>query len=219
MFGRGQVKEQARQSRSEWSQSLEHLREAASHATEAVVPPVKAATAVAVGAAVPALRRARGAAGSAYETAGGKVRGFTADGSEFVAERARTGSKSARKATRKASRKAQQQATRLLRRAPEPIAPKRRMTGKRWTLLVGGVLVAGAAAGGATALIRRRRAQQAWEEFETVPAADIAVLDVTGPTPDAGIATVSPEAAAAAERTTDLIGEVEVPTPGSNFRS
>ena len=139
----------------------------------------------------------------------------------------------AERAGRAAGRLAEQTADRVVTVAVEPVVtgvrdvarrgrPKRwrdariksrefaGMTGRRWSMVVGGLVVAGVAAGAATALVRRRRAAEAGFPAESAGPVGNADLDdlpeQQRPVADPAAGLDAEEAAEARERTSDLIG-------------
>jgi hypothetical protein len=89
------------------------------------------------------------------------------------------------------------------------------MTGRRWPMIIGGLLVAGATIGAASALIRRRKAQNKWDEYGATRSTTGGVLESTRSTMDAGVDKVSSIADAAKDRASDLIGSSSSTTTGS----
>ena len=78
-----------------------------------------------------------------------------------------------------------------------------RMAGKRWPMLVGGLLATGAVVGVASALMKRRRSQPMWDEYGSTRETSEKIESRS--TMDAGIDKASAKADAAKERTSDLI--------------
>lgn len=181
--------------RQELNEGFEHLRLAASHAADgaavAIAPRVEAARDAAVNAAGTAAK-------SAIKPAR-KARASTMDGMDSLFD-----------ATRKQSRKASRKARRLAAAGKAKVSKKEsaRMANKRWSLVFGGLLAAGAVAGAATALVKRRRATRSWDEYATTRTTTDkkTVLDSAKNSMDAGVDRASEVAAAAKDRTTDLIG-------------
>jgi len=85
------------------------------------------------------------------------------------------------------------------------------MTGRRWPMIIGGLLVAGAAVGAVSALMRRRKAQNKWDEYGATRSTG-GILESTKSTMDAGVDKVSSIAEAAKDRASDLIGSSTTPT-------
>ena len=77
------------------------------------------------------------------------------------------------------------------------------MTGKRWPMVVGGLLATGAVVGVAGALVKRRRSQPIWDEYGSTRETGEKVESRS--TMDAGIGKASAKVDAAKERTSDLI--------------
>jgi hypothetical protein len=80
------------------------------------------------------------------------------------------------------------------------------MTGRRWPMIIGGLLVAGATIGAASALLRRRKAQNKWDEYGATRSTTGGIVETTTSTMDAGVDKVSSIAEAAKDRAADLIG-------------
>ena len=82
------------------------------------------------------------------------------------------------------------------------------MAGKRWPMMVGGLLATGLAVGAASALMKRRRSQNAWDEYtSTRTSGDAgAMLESAKSSMDAGVDKASKKAEAARERGSDLVG-------------
>jgi hypothetical protein len=86
------------------------------------------------------------------------------------------------------------------------------MTGRRWPMIIGGLLVAGTVVGAASALMRRRKAQNKWDEYGATRSTTSGILESTKSTMDAGVDKVSSIAEAAKDRASDLIGSSTTPT-------
>ncbi len=82
------------------------------------------------------------------------------------------------------------------------------MAGKRWPMMIGGLLATGVAVGAATALMKRRRSRNTWDEYgSTRTTTDSgALLESAKSTTEAGIDKTSKRPEAARERSGDLIG-------------
>jgi gas vesicle protein len=123
-----------------------------------------------------------------------KASGYARAGADSLFTTAREGSRQARRrATRgKASKK------------------ETGMAGKRWPMVIGGLLATGAVIGAASALMRRRRSGRAWDEYSsTRTTADKSMIDSARTAMDAGVHKASPTAESAKERTSDLIGSAK----------
>jgi hypothetical protein len=186
--------------REELNESIDHLRMAAAHAADgaagALAPRVDAAVKSGLRNVVrPGLTKARGAALDSVA-----LFGVALDGSRETKLLARKGTKQlARIGTKRLARKGKKKVQKR----------ETGMTGKRWPMMVGGLLATGAVVGAASALMRRRRSEGAWDEYgstRTSGDAD-AMLDSAKSSMDAGVDKASPAAGAAKERTSDLIGE------------
>ena len=205
MFGRRQVKNHGRMAAQELGESYGHLRMAAAHAADganvALAPRVEAARK----AVAPTVVRARDVAASSMES---------------LLEAARDGRKSAQKKARKTNAKAQKKVSKATNSALLKMGKKdnRSVSGKKWPLMIGGLLAAGAAIGATSALVKRRRSQPTWEEYTADSATRTttdthALLDSAKSTMDAGIDKASAAASAVKDRTSDLIGS---PSKGQN---
>jgi hypothetical protein len=179
VFRRRQVKNHTSLMRDELGESFGHLRMAAAHAADG-----------AAGALAPSVNAARKAVRSGKGTA--------SDGMESLLSAARSASKSG---SRDAKRMAHKGKAKLTKKETG-------MSGRRWPMMIGGLLAAGAAIGAASALIRRRRSQQSWEEYGSSPTTrdNHSPIDAMKSTMDAGVDKVSAAATAAKERASDLIG-------------
>ena len=81
------------------------------------------------------------------------------------------------------------------------------MAGRRWPMVIGGLLATGAVIGAASALMRRRRSGRTWEEYgSTRSTADTSMLDTAKSAMDAGVHKASSAAEAVRDRSSDLIG-------------
>jgi hypothetical protein len=86
------------------------------------------------------------------------------------------------------------------------------MAGRRWPMMIGGLLATGAAIGAASALMRRRRSERTWDEYgSTLQTSDMIestryAMDAGTDKVDAGTDKVSASAGATKDRTSDLIG-------------
>ena len=204
MFGRRQVKNHSRMAAQELGESFGHLRMAASHAADgasvALAPRVDAARK----AVAPTVERAREAATS---------------GVESLIDAARDGRRAAEKRARKTNTKAHKRMSKATDVALTKIGTRdtRSRSGRKWPMLIGGLLAAGAAIGATGALVKRRRSQPTWEEYaadSTRTTADAhALLDSAKSAMDAGVDKASAAANAAKDRTSDLIGS---PGKGQN---
>lgn len=95
------------------------------------------------------------------------------------------------------------------------------MTGRRWTMIIGGLLATGAAVGAASALIKRRKSSQNhWEEYgtRTTTGTGASMIDTSRSTMDAGVDKVSSAAEAAKDRASDLIGASSSDLSGNSTR-
>jgi hypothetical protein len=151
VFRRRQVKTHARMMREELGVSLEHLRQAAAHAAggtaDFVAPRVDAARR----SVKPRLRKARGATYAAVRPL-----------AESTRDRARQAGKIARKGKSQVSK-----STKFAKRESA-------MTGKRWPMLIGGMVAAGAAGVAGAVYMRRRANRSRWEEYGTTqPTTDL----------------------------------------------
>jgi hypothetical protein len=77
------------------------------------------------------------------------------------------------------------------------------MAGKRWPMMVGGLLATGAVVGVATALMKRRRSQPMWDEYASTRETGEKIDSRS--TMDASVGKASAKADAAKDRTSDLI--------------
>jgi hypothetical protein len=108
-----------------------------------------------------------------------------------------------------AAQSSKQQAKGLARKGKTKVTKKESaMAGRRWPVLLGGIVLAGAAAGAVGALVKRRRAQRSWDEYDSTRSTgdSRAILDTAKNSMDAGIGRVSSAASAAKDRASDLIG-------------
>jgi hypothetical protein len=82
------------------------------------------------------------------------------------------------------------------------------MAGKRWPMMIGGLLATGVAVGAASAMLRRRRSRNAWDEYgSTRTSSDTgAMLKSAESTMDAGVDKAARKAEAVRERGSDMIG-------------
>ena len=124
-----------------------------------------------------------------------KARGAAYSGASSLLEAAGDGSRKAKRMARKGKNK---------------VTGKKesRLAGKRWPVLIGGLVAAGTAIGAATAIMRKRRSQQLWDEYgSTRTTSDTdSVLGSAKNTMNAGIDKASAAASAAKDRASDLIG-------------
>jgi hypothetical protein len=88
------------------------------------------------------------------------------------------------------------------------------MAGKRWPMMVGGLLATGLAVGAASALIKRRRSRTTWDEYGSTRESG-GMLESTRTSMDAGVDKASKRAEAARERGSDLIGSPGSTTSGT----
>ena len=208
MFGRRQVKNHSRMAAQELGESFGHLRMAASHAADgasvALAPRVDAARK----AVTPTVERAREAATSGVESLLDAAR----DGRRVAQKQARKTNVKAHKANAKAHKKVSKATDVALAKMGK--RDTRSRSGRKWPLMIGGLLAAGAAIGATGALVKRRRSQPTWEEYaadSTRTTTDAhAVLDSAKSAMDAGVDKASN---AAKDRTSDLIGS---PGKGKN---
>jgi hypothetical protein len=183
--------------RDELGVSLEHLRQAAAHAAggtaDFVAPRVTAARRV----AKPGLRAARGTTLAAIMPL-----------AEATRVRARQAGKIANKGKSQLSKN-----TKLGKRESA-------MTGKRWPMLIGGLLAAGTAVGVAGAVIARRRSNRSrWEEYgaaqPTSRGTEVeSMMDSAKSTVDSGLDKVQSIAESAKDRAADMIATKTGETPG-----
>ena len=180
MFRRRQVKTHTRLAKEELNESFGHLRMAAAHAADGAAGALAPRVDAARKAVKPQLNRAKDAA---YGSASSLL---------DVADK---GSRKAKRMARKGKYKVTGK-------------KKSRMSGKRWPVLIGGLVAAGTAIGAATAILRKRRSQQLWDEYgSTRTTSDTdSVLGSAKNTMNAGIDKASAAASAAKDRATDLIG-------------
>lgn len=175
--------------RDELSQSFEHLRYAAAHAATGAANTIAPRFDAARAAVKPGLRKARGK---------------TSDGVDTMFSAARSTTR---------------QAQGLARRSTARVTKKESaMAGRRWPVVIGGLMVAGAAAGAVGALVKRRRAQRSWDEYDSTRSTtgnNKAMVDSAKSSMDAGINRVSSAASTAKDRASDLIGS----TPSSTERT
>jgi hypothetical protein len=166
--------------REELSQSFEHLRYAAAHAATGAANTIAPRFDAARAAVKPGLRKARGKTSDGVDTVFGAARSTT------------------------------RQAKGLARRSTARVTKKESaMAGRRWPVVIGGLMVAGAAAGAVGALVKRRRAQRSWDEYDSTRSTtgnNKAMLDTAKSSMDAGINRVSSAASTAKDRASDLIG-------------
>jgi hypothetical protein len=179
VFRRRQVKDHSRLAREELTESFGHLRMAAAHAADG-----------AAGALAPRVEVAR----SVVKPGLSKARGAASDGMESLLSAALDGSREAKRMASKGKAKVTKKS--------------KKQTGRRWPMMVGGLLAIGAAIGGASALMKRRREQRPWDEYSsTRQTSDThSVLDSAKSAMDAGVDNVSSAADGAKDRTSDLIG-------------
>lgn len=178
MFRRREVKTHGRLMRDELNESIEHLRMAASHAAGG-----------AAGALAPRVDAARAAVKPGLR----KVRGSASGGVSALLSAAGNSKRGAKGLTRKSKTKVTKK---------ESV-----MAGRRWPVVLGGLVIAGAAAGAVGALVKRRRAQRSWDQYDsTRHSTDKSMIDSAKTSMDAGIGRVSSAASSAKDRATDLIG-------------
>jgi hypothetical protein len=165
--------------REELSQSFEHLRFAAAHAATGAANTIAPRFDAARAAVKPGLRKARGKTSDGVDPVFGAARSTTRQAKGL-----------ARKSTARVTKK------------------ESAMAGRRWPVVISGLVVAGAAAGAIGALVKRRRAQRSWDEYDSTRSTtgNKAMLDTAKTSMDAGISRVSSAASTAKDRASDLIG-------------
>jgi hypothetical protein len=164
--------------REELVESIDHLRMAAAHAADG-----------AAGALAPRVVAAREAVKPGLRKAGGYAR----YGADSLVGAARDGSRATARLSGKGKAKATKKET--------------GMAGKRWPMVIGGLVATGAVIGAASALMRRRRSSRTWDEYgSTRSTADKSMLDSAKSAMDAGVHKASSAAGSAKDRTSDLIG-------------
>ncbi|HLL66497.1 MAG TPA: hypothetical protein VK453_12220 [Micromonosporaceae bacterium] len=170
--------------REELNESFGHLRMAASHAATGTAGALAPKVDAARAAVKPGLRKVRGTA--------------TTGASGFLSSTKNT----------------KRQAKDLARKSNNTVTKKESaMSARRWPVLLGGLMVAGVAAGAVGALVKRRRAKRSWDEYDSTRATgdSKAIRDSAKSTVDAGIGRASSAAAAAKDRSSDLIGSTGGP--------
>jgi hypothetical protein len=196
VFRRRQVKTHARMMRDELGVSLEHLRQAAAHAAGGTADFVAPRATAARRAVKPGLKAARGTTMAALVPLAAATR-----------NRARQAGKVANKGKSQLSKN-----TKLGKRESA-------MTGKRWPMVIGGLLAAGTAVGVTGAVIARRRANRShWEEYGTTqPTTSMkqtagSMMDSAKSTVESGVEKVQSLTESAKDRAADMATTKTGPT-------
>jgi hypothetical protein len=183
--------------RDELGVSLEHLRQAAAHAAGGTADFVAPRATAARRAVKPGLRAARGTAMAALVPLAAATR-----------NQARQAGKVANKGKSQLSKN-----TKLGKRESA-------MTGKRWPMLIGGLLAAGTAVGVTGAVIARRKANRSrWEEYGATQPTSLktemgSMTDSTKSTVESGVDKVQSIAESAKDRAADMIASKTGETAG-----